>query len=248
MNKLHNLTIPTTRTRPEKGDRTSEAIEQAGRLNKRSDRTSHVVAIEQLEHSLLARRGFTLIEVLVASAIFVVSIGIAIATFSSSSVIQMQNQTLREVTRTGMYVMESVDRDIRLANGWPAYDDDEAKPQFTVSSDGNDVTMYYHNDGTMSWSRYRYEEDSDTGRGTIYYSTDLYPTESDLLEKSVSIAPVEGEVSIFELDPYDSATVVQPNLGIAFIISNLPSEQRKAQQASETLQSTITTRSYPGFD
>jgi hypothetical protein len=100
MNKLHNLTIPTIRTSLEKGDRTSRAIEQAKRSNKQGgDRTSHTVAIEQLELTQGSALVITILVIAVISAI-----GFSVSRLSIS---QLRQTTQLEDSTVAYYASES---------------------------------------------------------------------------------------------------------------------------------------------
>ena len=62
-------------------------------------------------------RGFTLIEVLVASTIFVGVLVIGVSSFSSINRLNEQIVRTRKLSQTGNFVMETLVRDIRSATG-----------------------------------------------------------------------------------------------------------------------------------
>lgn len=66
----------------------------------------------------MLQRGFTLIEVLVASTIFVGIMVIGVSSFSSVNRVNEQIETTRNLSQTGNFVMEALVRDIRSATGF----------------------------------------------------------------------------------------------------------------------------------
>jgi prepilin-type N-terminal cleavage/methylation domain-containing protein len=66
---------------------------------------------------MMSQRGYTLIEVLVASAIFVGVMVIGVSSFSSINRVSEQIQVTRTLSQTGNFVMETLSRDIRSATG-----------------------------------------------------------------------------------------------------------------------------------
>lgn len=62
-------------------------------------------------------RGFTLIEVLVASGLFVGVLVIGVSSFSSINRLNEQIVRTRQLSQTGNFVMETLVRDIRTATG-----------------------------------------------------------------------------------------------------------------------------------
>ncbi len=67
---------------------------------------------------MTGQRGYTLIEVLVASAMFVGVMVIGVSSFSSVNRVNEQIETTRKLTQTGTFVMETLARDIRTATGY----------------------------------------------------------------------------------------------------------------------------------
>lgn len=65
----------------------------------------------------MTQRGFTLIEVLVASGLFVGVLVIGVSSFSSINRLNEQIVRTRQLSQTGNFVMETLVRDIRTANG-----------------------------------------------------------------------------------------------------------------------------------
>lgn len=64
--------------------------------------------------------GFTLVEVLLASFIFVVTVGAITVLFITSSNVQTQSKAIRDVDQSGRYALEAIARDIKASysNYW----------------------------------------------------------------------------------------------------------------------------------
>jgi len=63
----------------------------------------------------LTNQGFTLIEVLLASFIFAITIAAITIVFTSSSNTQTQNQVIRETNQSVQYAIEAISRDVKAA-------------------------------------------------------------------------------------------------------------------------------------
>lgn len=63
------------------------------------------------------KNGYTLVEILVSATIFVVIVGVGVATFSSASGFESKTRALREVNQASRFAMETIERDVRNANG-----------------------------------------------------------------------------------------------------------------------------------
>ncbi len=67
------------------------------------------------------RSGYTLIEILVASLIFVSVIGIGVATYSATSGSQSKSALIRETNQAARFAMDNIVREIREADGYMIY-------------------------------------------------------------------------------------------------------------------------------
>lgn len=65
----------------------------------------------------MKNRGYTLVEILIATSIFVAVVGIAVATFNSASGFQSKTQAIQETNQAARFVIEKISRDIRSADG-----------------------------------------------------------------------------------------------------------------------------------
>lgn len=65
----------------------------------------------------MASKGYTLIEVLVASALFVGVLIIATTSFTSINRINERIEDIRTTTQTANFILETLSRDIRSSTG-----------------------------------------------------------------------------------------------------------------------------------
>ena len=189
-------------------------------------------------------KGFTLVEILVAAGIFVVVIGITVATFTTSNCLQSQTVVLRETSQSGRYILETIARDIRLANDTVGRDGKRI-PAFEVG--GNSLTIHTKDEQGNDVGRiYEFYDDPEIeGRQTIMVSEDKGSSYSDLISPNISISKVEGKDIFEEIGGSDPTQ--QNKLAINLQVNHLE-EGRRAEQANQVLQTTVTTRSYPGFE
>ena len=206
----------------------------AGRHGDSTFSTSEIV--EQLK---CKSSGFTLIEVLVSGIIFALTIGVAIASFSSSTAVQMKNQIIREVAQNGRYVIENISRDVKMANADILYSEYSA---FEVV--GNELTINtFDQTGNRKTVIYEYIPPQDQESGKIMY--DGY----NLTHEEYSIEQV-GDNPVFQqniYNPSSSLGEIQQTLKIKFRISNFR-DGRASETISEVFETSVTTRSYPGFN
>jgi prepilin-type N-terminal cleavage/methylation domain-containing protein len=94
------------------------------------------------------KNGFTLIEILIASAIFVSIISIVLAVLGFSVNLQSRNSAIREASQTARFIIEAISRDVRLAD---SYYIDSNYPKVTIEKNGlsysysyEDKTIFYN--------------------------------------------------------------------------------------------------------
>ena len=63
------------------------------------------------------KSGYTLVEILVATTIFVAVVGIGVATFNAASGFQSKTQAIQETNQAVRFVIEKISRDVRSADG-----------------------------------------------------------------------------------------------------------------------------------
>lgn len=190
-----------------------------------------------------SKNGFTLVEVLVAAAIFAIVMSIAMTSFVNSSALQKTSSVISDNSSIGTSVLEAISRDAKLANG------DAAHPRIEISDDT--LTLNYFFDGVLTSKTYQYSYNAESGRGTITYNDSIQT--SDIIDSNFTVAKdvVDGvDVPIFAFDNY-STTVgdggqIQPNLKVHFKLSRL--NPGANENISQIFQTTITSRYYEGFN
>jgi len=174
--------------------------------------------------------GFTLIEVLIASGIFVVILAISIFTFSTSNNLSSKNTVLRETSQSGRYIIEAIARNVRSARNYQNKDAFKVEGNVLTIADNNQEREYVYECEKI-------QEEQKT-RCTIKIDG------RDMAPNDISIDFPEGKDYIFK---QIGGTNEQPALKIEFEVVNL-GEGKLAKSASQTLRTIITSRSYPGFN
>jgi len=95
--------------------------------------------------------GFTLIEILVASFIFVVAVLASFSAFYSTTSYQAKTKVVRETTQEARNVIETLTREIRLADGVEVLNLDGTScsnncPVLKITKDGVDKKYKYNSD------------------------------------------------------------------------------------------------------
>ena len=173
-----------------------------------------------MSYSKFQKNGFTLIEVLIASAIFVVLITTAVATFGFSSDLQEKNLAIREASQNARFVIEAIARDVRLADS------------FTISSDGTRIDLvkdgqdisYYFSDNNIYY---------DDGNG-----------EEVLTDGTIFVVTQGDDYSYFQgID--DSNSDIQSYVKIKMVfVPNNKNAEKNIEQYKETIETTVATREY----
>ena len=163
--------------------------------------------------------GFTLIEVLIASAIFVILITTAVATFGFSSDLQLKTLAIREASQNARFIIEAIARDIRLADSFEISDDSK---KIDISINNEQISYLFrdndiiYNDGTNEQS-----------------------LTNDQLQ-------VITETSSFEGVDTAGNDLIQSYVKIKIVFtSNIgTSEEKNLEKFAETIETTVATRAY----
>ncbi len=164
--------------------------------------------------------GFTLVETLVATAMFVVVITVVIVTFGFSSSLQSKNTALTEASQNVRFIIEAIARDIRLADS------------FIISADGKSITLVKNNQ-TIEY----FLQDNN-----IYYS-DEYSIDYPLNSGDITVDNLEFQ----GID--DTVEKNQSYLEIEIDFAANSGSTKKVETSSQTIETTVSTRAYnKGFD
>lgn len=162
--------------------------------------------------------GFTLIEILVASAIFVVLITTTMATFGASSSLQTKSEAIQASSQSSRFILESIVRDIRLAD----------KFNLTNYNPAN-ITIY---SGTEEIS-YIYKPNEKS----IYYVDSFGETKLNSNNTEVT----EFKISGIDYNFIDIQSFIKIEISFKGIIGK---GFKSIETHEETINTTITTRNY----
>lgn len=98
----------------------------------------------------IQKNGFTLIEILIASAIFVSIISIVLAVLGFSVNLQSRNSAIREASQTARFIIEAISRDVRLADSYSIPNNHEIiieknGESYSYNYNESDNTIYFNN-------------------------------------------------------------------------------------------------------
>ncbi|HBW56986.1 MAG TPA: hypothetical protein DEF27_03975, partial [Oscillatoriales bacterium UBA8482] len=234
---------------------------------------SDEVADLRVEDDRRESKGFTLIEILVATSIFVGVVVIAIGSFSASTGVQRRTENIREVGQTGRYALEKISRDIRIAKGGGTYrrglNNDSVEGFFIladnnrlIDSDLNSQATQGHKlvifltdpDNTVSANIYRRSSTGVLQVQTIRNAT-LIDADDDIDDDAAYTDIIDGtkvniantnDFSINGYRPPQDNPARQPYLVINLAIQsrNLARSVSGAQYDKVSLKTTVDWRSY----
>ena len=167
------------------------------------------------------RDGFTLIEILVASAIFSMLIGTVIATYAAATRLQIKASAIKESSQTARFIVEAIARDIRLADNVSIDNDDP-----------NNVTIsLVQGDKTYD---YEFIRNVSTGVGVIYYDDG---TKTKITTDVINVTNFE----IFDI--YNGSDTQLPLYDIK-ITFQATYGQRVIEQNTDSFETEVSTRAY----
>ena len=207
----------------------------------------------------MSQRGFTLIEVLVASAIFVGVMVIGVSSFSNVNHINDQIQVTRNLSQTGNFVMETLARDIRTATGlWdPTSNSFHTDFPFDFISDPNNGMTTNGQISTTALKTRTCPVQSSASNPCmaanlvthIYFLLEkadhtksfvLDSAENSLLPSGINMK----DISFTGLN--HSSVTVQPFVTIKFTLVDALAPDPAAPSAQQTFQTTVTSLVYSG--
>lgn len=169
------------------------------------------------------KNGFTLVEILIATSIFVVLVATVVATFGFGSDLQSKTLAIREASQNARFIIEAIARDVRLADG------------FEISADQKSIEINKGNE-TITYSLV---EDSDMGGGSVVYDDGI--NNEKLNTSSLNIGYDES----FFSGVGDDNETVQSYVKIKLVFgSDLGKSSKKVESYSEEVETTISTRAY----
>lgn len=172
---------------------------------------------------MVKKNGFTLVETLIATAIFVVLVATVVSTFGFGSDLQSRTLAIREATQNARFIVEAIARDIRLADG------------FLILDDGKTIEIY-KDDEIITYSL---ESDGQTDGGYIVYDDGINNEKlnNDTLNINYSESSFQG------VD--DEEDKIQSYIKIKLIFgSDIGGYDKNKESYSEEVETTVSTRAY----
>lgn len=175
------------------------------------------------------QKGFTLIEVLISSAIFVMVLSTVMLVFSLSGNLQSKNKAVKEASINARYAVEAISRQVRLAQ------------EFTIRDSGDRVSIITIIDNQKIKKEYFFDQNS----ATIQLSDGV--KNYNLTDPSlIKVQRLNNQPFFSGLDSRGT-TDFQPYLNIQFAIeSNLG--KRKTDKFVQTIATRAAARTYAGFN
>lgn len=170
---------------------------------------------------LRAQKGFTLIEILVAAAIFAMVVTVSMVTFGANSALQSRSDAVRAASENAKFIVEAIARDIRLAD-----DASVSTSNNTITArQGNDIIIYSYSSPNI-----RYTEKI-SGVTTI---NNVPLNSSNISVDSLSfsnVAPAGSTTPLIKISMKFTAKI----------------GSKAVETQSETIETTVSTRNYPSF-
>lgn len=212
----------------------------------------------------MTQRGFTLIEVLVASAIFVGVMVIGVSSFSNVNHVSDQIQMTRNLSQTGNFVMETLARDIRSATGVKDPNTGAFGVNFPFDFLNNDSNSLVISDlpsasdvissqaigfnQSGQYSCFTFDQFGDTNYFDLMMhvgscgtsSSPLLPSNIKMLKIGTIFSGISHQASAKMLHP------VQPFVTIKFTLVDTTAPNPEAPSAQMTFQTTVTSLAYSG--
>lgn len=201
--------------------------------------------------------GFTLIEVLIASMIFVMVVTVAIAAFGTSTGAQIQVDTARTVSESARFSIEEISRQVKLAASWEDFNH-SFQPAFKIipvgvkkelqidqvqrNSSGEIskiIRRTYYLDDSDSIIKVKVKETTNLGKN---WSGEIVSSLSSASQAKVTSLIFTGQGPTF---PTDTVTA-QPYVTIEMAVENPQGAIKLSEKANIKLRTTITSRDY-GF-
>lgn len=175
------------------------------------------------------QKGFTLIEVLISSTIFVIVLSTVMLIFSLNGNLQNKNKAIKEASINARYAIEAISREVRLAQ------------QFSIKDSGDRVSIITIINNQKIKKEYFFDQEN--GAIKLYNGDNNYNlTDPDLIKVKRS-----GSLPIFSGFDSQGTTDFQPYLNIQFVIeSNLG--KKKTDKFVQSIATKVAARTYSGFN
>lgn len=190
----------------------------------------------------LTNKGFTLIEILLAAFIFTAVITSSVAIFSMTLNIQNSTKESRELVQEERLALEQISRDIRVSNGAFEFCSDQ-NCGTTQDTSSDILKIKSKNDQGQTEERIYYVDPS---AGTLGYKIGTTGTWQPLFSQRYKVTHADVGSNYFSGVSPKLVLVSnqQPYVTIKFKISNQDSVKKESEKITQTLETSVTTRSY----
>jgi len=192
--------------------------------------------------ALSLSKGFTLIEIMIASLLFSVAMIIATAVFYNTVGSRSKVEVIRDTAQSGRLAMEEITRNIRLANG--AYDASGKKIVNSISigtSPSNQFLTLWRTDpdniNNKSYKTYSRRDEDGDGIYSIY-------VDEGNGNKAITPPSINVTALSFTGIPDTYSPTQQPQVIISFTIQPAKASTQVISQNTITLETTVTSRDY----
>jgi len=188
------------------------------------------------------QRGFTLVEILVATFIFSIVVVMAISIFGLSSNVQISTEMMRSAGQGSRYAVEQISRDIRM-NGnnntisFCLSDFDSTCSTTTIESDYLKIVSVTNS--VITTKLYGLIPPDKTVLG-IQTNGESW---NKLSPDGFKVTKIIGSQYLFSGKP-TGFSAVQPFVSIRFSLTNVGIVNKKSEEVTESIRTTVTSRNY----
>lgn len=186
---------------------------------------------------IASTRAYTLMEVVIASGIFAVTMMIVLSTFTINSDVRSKTQVIREASVSSRYAVEAIAREFRLAKDYEISPTSDSIILFSYNDQGEQTSREYIRSQCHGGANQNYAicvKINNTGNFQPMTSADI----NVLLDENGAIFDDKNSKDI---------GTIQPFLNISFKIKATLGK-KKTDQFEQTIKTTIASRKYPGFN
>lgn len=182
------------------------------------------------------QQAYTLIEILIAAALFAVIIGSVLFSFSNNSQTRNKIKTIRETSINARYAIEAIARELRLA------------ASFKIVS-GNDIIINsYDENGGLTTREYIVKEYSPANNNNaIFVCLNNTANCQPLTNPSINISSINGQPIFNDQGSNSLISNIQPFVEINLSV-NSKIGKKITDQFTQSLSTRVATRIYPGFN
>lgn len=214
-------------------------------------------------------RGFTLIELIVASGIFAILTLIAFSTLTQSEAIEARTQVVRRVGQTNRFTLETIAREVQLANGAVQKNEigelRQTAPSFAILGSGGtspseEIATHWQIGSELKITSSNMETGervskriylglNQTGNQVVMMDVETCTNQICRTVNGSALSPdgvLVEELVFHGLDPSRAVGVLNrhPFLEVSVTTASLPTEGRPTEIVRQTLKTLVSMRSY----